>query len=349
MTNVYRARCVLTGEIFRLYILKGRIDYITEAALRQERSNLSLIDPEHVRLAAHLSCPREHLPIALGCVVQDFVVDVVEDYRAVLSGMPGDKLQRAVDAFRIQEVGHALPNEQSLALLIVAAALQDLAESLGVEIGRDEGDVDGQRVDDFLQPLQLDCLSRRLVDLEHACAVDPWDAIGTCVKTRAQDTDLSNAFAELRFEVFVDISLSPDDEPNRSGRHAFIQAGFDEPCADGEHDAAGYQGACIGIGNDAIGFRFAHLDRTHPGYAFRRSADFCFSHISLRFYFRKRHFISIGSDLLTGNRLICSSQHFCGILRRAALTLLFTVAASFALVGGLFQRSIHAGVVALAT
>jgi len=79
-----------------------------------------------------------------------------------------------------------LPNEQSLALLIVAAALQDLAESLGVEIGRDEGDMGGQRVDDFLQPLQLDCLSRRLVDLEHACAVDPRDAIGTCVETRAR-------------------------------------------------------------------------------------------------------------------------------------------------------------------
>jgi len=161
-----------------------------------------------------------------------------------------------------------------------------------------------------------------------------------------QDTDLSNAFAELRFDVFVDISLSPDDEPNRSGRHAFIQAGFDEPRADGEHDAAGYQGACIGIGNDAIGFRFAHLDRTHPGYAFCRSADFCFSHISLRFYFRKRHCISIGSDRLTGNRLICSSPHFCGILRRADLTLLFLRWRHLSLWWALFLTNHHQSIMA---
>ena len=281
MTNVYRTRCVRTVEIFRLHILKGHVDYIAEATLGQEWSDLSLIDPEHVGLAAYLSCPCERLPIALGCVAQDFLVNVVEDHRAVLSGMPDDKRQRAVDAFRIQEVGHALPDEQSLALLVVASALQDLAELLGIEIGRDEGDVGGQRVDDLLQSLQLDCLGRRLVDLEHTCALDPRDAIGACVETRAQNDDLINAFAELHFEVFVDIALSSDDEADRSRSHAFIQAGFDDPQADGEHDAAGYQGVCIGIGNDAVGFRLAHLDRTHPGYALRRSADFCFSHISL--------------------------------------------------------------------
>jgi hypothetical protein len=85
---------------------------------------------------------------------------------------------------------------------------------------------------------------------------------------------------------------------------------------------------------DAIGFRFAHLNRTHRGHAFRGSADSCFSHISLSFYFGKRHRISLGSDRPTGNWLICSSPHFCGTLRRAALSLPFPVAAFFALVGG---------------
>jgi hypothetical protein len=188
-------------------------NYITEAALGQERSDLSLIDPEHIRLTANLSCPGERLPIALGCVVQDFVIDVVEDHRAVLSGMPGDKRRGTVNAFRIQEVSHALPDEQSLVFLVVATAPQDLAELLGIEIGREEGDVGGQRVDDLLQPLQLDCLGRGLLDLEHACALEPRGTLGACVEARAQDDDLINAFAELRFEIFVDIALSSDDEP----------------------------------------------------------------------------------------------------------------------------------------
>src|SRR3974377_64252 len=136
--------------------------------------------------------------------------------------MVGDEGQCAVDAFRLKEVDHALPDEQCLAPLVIAAAVQDLAELLGIEISRDEGNVSRQRINDLLQALQLDRLGRELVDLEYSRLLDSRDAEGARVETSAENDDLLEARAQAGLEVVVDVALAPNDERDRPGSHTLV-------------------------------------------------------------------------------------------------------------------------------
>lgn len=109
--------------------------------------------------------------------------------------MVRDERQRAVDALGLQEVGHPLPDENGLGVLVVACGSQDVTELLGVEIGGDERDIARHRIDDLVQPLHHHRLRLGLVNLEHPGALDPGDTKARVSKPAPSSTTWSSPSA----------------------------------------------------------------------------------------------------------------------------------------------------------
>ena len=126
--------------------------------------------------------------------------------------MVGDKRQRAVNPFRSKVTGHALPDEQRFAMLVVTVGMQALGKGLGIEIYRNKGDVIGHWVDDFLQSLQLCFLRGRMIDFKHPRLLDSLDAVRPRIEPGPQDDDLIEPFPQARLEEIVDVAFSGSDE-----------------------------------------------------------------------------------------------------------------------------------------
>ncbi|AKB77402.1 hypothetical protein MSHOH_0919 [Methanosarcina horonobensis HB-1 = JCM 15518] len=80
-------------------------------------------------------------------------------------------------------------------MLVIAACRQALVKLLGIEIYRNECDVVRQRVDDLLQPLQLESLRGRVIDFEHPRLLNSLNPVRTGIEPGSQDDNLIEAFA----------------------------------------------------------------------------------------------------------------------------------------------------------
>ena len=216
--------------------------HIAKAAGGQERLNLAAINAKHIFLAGKLCGTPERFGIAIGCIVEDLDVEIIEDQCVARSGMGGYEGQRAVNALPGKEISDALPDKERFSVPIVAAGGQAVSERQRIEIDRQKGEVIGQRVNDLLQAFQFFGLGGGVIDFEYTGLLHAGDAVGTRIKAGPQDDDLVQAIVKAGDEKIIDVALAGDNKPNPTRSHPVIQAGSDDPFADRSLEASGGEG-----------------------------------------------------------------------------------------------------------
>jgi len=185
-------------------VLSGKIGIQVKPAFLEKIEYSVGPNSERPRL---LEPRKSFLDFAAACempgIVKDLFIDVGECEGSAVSHA-ADKRERGPDSIFSQIVGNPFPDKQASLKRVEACGFKRFRESIALKIDSDVPHVPRQGPKDARNVRLFDRGRARMIDLEKPCPSGAGEAVGTGIKSRAQDYDLWNSGGYSRLYVIVD-------------------------------------------------------------------------------------------------------------------------------------------------